>query len=163
MNLWKATGGATVPASMMVARQKQLHIPPHQDYTISEDCNFTPSDIDWPISILGMTGHFHSLGKKFTVDKMRAIVDVKGTRVGDTLIQANIYHNATWSEPPFTSYNPPIQLNKGEFLRYTAEYFNNTDAVVLFGPRVKSQEHCNLFTWFVPAWHNGQTLYDDSN
>jgi len=164
INLWKATTGNTVPASMMVAKKTNIDIPPNSDVTFQKDCKFTQLDnaSDWPIYILGMTGHFHSRGKSFTVDKMQDILDANGVPTGnDSVFQANIYQNAAWNEPPFTSYDPPIQLNLGQYLRYTTEYVNNSSQTFLFGPQVATQEHCNLFSWFVPAWHDGQSIYDN--
>jgi hypothetical protein len=162
VNLWRADPAAsTIPASMMFAKQLTLSLPPGKTTDVSKKCYF-PGVTNYPLYVLGMTGHFHSLGRKFWVDKMKAFVDGSGQVIGDTLLVANVYQSATWTEPPFTVYDPPIQLNQGEFLRYTAEYFNNTDHTVLFGAHVRTQEHCNLFSWFVPAWHNGQTVYDDN-
>jgi hypothetical protein len=160
INLWKATSAATEPASMMFAKQPNLSLPPGKVTDVSKNCYFpgvTPNL--YPLQILGMTGHFHALGKWFRVDKMKALVDANGN-VRDTTLQQGIYQSASWTEPQFTVYDPPIQLNAGEYLSYTAEYFNNTAVTVLFGAHVRTQEHCNLFSWFVPAWNNGETVYD---
>jgi hypothetical protein len=165
INLWKTVDADNVTASMMVAKKTTIVIPPNSDVTFSKDCKFTAVDpASWPIYILGMTGHYHSRGKSFTVDKMQEILDASGVPTGvDTVIQAKIYQNASWSEPPFTSYDPPVQLKLGQYLRYTTEYVNNSGNTFVFGPHVATDEHCNLFSWFVPSWHDGQTVYDNQN
>ncbi|MDP4228986.1 MAG: hypothetical protein Q8916_01115, partial [Bacteroidota bacterium] len=162
INLWKSTAASTTRSSMCFARKKSIKILPNSDVTFSKDCNFSPSDIVRPISVLGMTGHYHSRGKRFWVDKMKGFYDANGNKTGDTLLQANVYQSIAWDEPPFTVYDPPVLLNTGEFLRMSAEYVNNSANTFLFGPHVKTDEHFNLFTWFAPSWHNGQTLYDDN-
>jgi hypothetical protein len=166
INLWKATTSNVVPSSMMVAKKTAIKIQPHSSPTFYKDCRFTPSQLADTIYILGMTGHFHSRGKSFRVDKMRDSVDINGNPTGAVItVQYGIYQNANWSEPPFTSYDPPIMLDRkrGEFIRYTTEYVNNTDYTFNFGPHVATDEHCNLFSWFVPAYNGGQTLYDNVN
>ena len=171
INLWRATSGPVVPASMMFARNVYVKVLPHSTPTFSKDCLFGgTSDFKWPIYILGMTGHFHSRGKTFVVDKMRRVVDANGNVISDSVIAPGIYQSAAWSEPPFITYDTPIKLDKiidnngtvhQEYIRYTAGYVNNSDSTFNFGAYVAKNEHCNLFTWFAPGYHNGQTVYDD--
>lgn len=162
VNLWKDKSGLTPElSSMMFARQTHLKILPNDpDYTITKDC-FFPGVTNYPISILGMTGHFHGLGKKFWADKRKQTFDASGNLLTDTLIQANIYLSSAWNEPPFTVYSTPIVLNPGEYLRYGANYVNMTSNTILFGPHVAKEEHCNLFVWFAPGINYGATVYDD--
>jgi hypothetical protein len=167
INLWKATG-APVVAAMMFARQKNLVIPPKSDYTASKDCKWDNEigNAFWtqPLYLLGMTGHYHSRGKNFWVEKVQDVFDAGGNVTGDSVLQ-EIYRSASWSEPPFTPYATPIklELSKGQFLRYHAEYVNTLSTQIIFGPYVATNEHMNLFVWFYsPAWTNGTTIYDDN-
>lgn len=168
INLWKDNSNA-VPelSSMMFAKQIHLSIPKNDpDYTITKNC-FFPGVTTYPISILGMTGHFHSLGRKFWADKRRATFDVSGNIIADTLIEAHIYQSSTWDEPPFTVYPTPVVLNaypsllQQEYIQYGANYVNPTQNTVLFGPHVGYEEHCNLFVWFAPGYNGGATIYDN--
>jgi hypothetical protein len=164
INLWKPSSGKPlIPASMLVAKKTAIKILPFSEAVFIKDCNFTPLSMSWPIYILAMTGHFHSRGKSFVVDKMCNVYDKNGTHILDSVIERGIYQNASWNEPAFQSYEIPVMLNKGEFLRYTTHYVNNTNCVFNFGPHQRTDEMCNLFAWFVPGWNGGQTLYDNVN
>lgn len=160
INLWKAP--ATVPidkASMCFVIEPAIKILPNSSPTFTKNIMFSPSDITWPISILGMTGHFHSRGKQFMVDKVQGFYDANSNLIRDS-VMTNIYTSIAWSEPLFKVFDTPVQLEKGQFLRMTATYVNNSPYTYIFGAHVKTDEHFNLFTWFTPSWHDGQTLYD---
>ena len=156
INLWKTTSAPVVHGSMMFARKTNLVVAPG-DNTYKKDCYFPGVQSD-SIYLLGMTGHFHSRGKRFWVEERQT------TSTGDSLL-ATIYDSPTWSEPPFSAYSTPIKvkIGKGQFLRYYAEYLNTTGVAIPFGPHVATQEHMNLFVWFAPGWNDGQTVYDDNN
>lgn len=145
-------------ASMMFARNKIIKVEPNKtDQSYSKNCYFQA--IPRPMYILGMTGHFHSRGKQFIVDKMK-LDPVTNER---TVLQEKVYISNAWAEPPFTSYPNPIELKETEYLRYTCIYDNPTSNTYLFGPRVETNEHSNLFAWFTPTYLDGTTLYDDAN
>jgi hypothetical protein len=162
INLWKATSAPVIHGSMMFARKMNLNVEVG-DHTYAKDCKFPGVQSD-SIYLLGMTGHFHSRGKNFWVDKIQEKFDANQNIIGDSVVET-IYRSAAWSEPPFNVYDKPIKvnLNKGEFLRYSAEYINTTGKVIPFGPHVAYEEHMNLFVWFVPGWNDGKTVYDDLN
>lgn len=160
VNVWytKENTANVESASMMFARNKTINIlPMKDDQSFTKNCYFRA--IPRPMYILGMTGHFHSRGKIFTVDKMR-IDSVTGNKV---IVQENIYQSNAWGEPPFTAYATPIKLDAYEYIRYTCIYDNPTTNSYLFGPKVETNEHANLFTWFTPTYLDGTTLYDDAN
>jgi hypothetical protein len=156
INIWYAKGDPSnfEKASMCFARNLKIVVPPNSEVTFSKDCKFNV--IPRPMHILGMTGHFHSRGKSFTIDKMYEDPVTKEVSV----LQENIYKSSSWSEPPFTPYDPPIELKTGEFIRYTCVFNNPTDKTFTFGPKVETNEHMNLFIWFTPSYNDGRTLYD---
>ncbi len=163
VNIWKAKGSApTQSASMLFARKTKIVIPPapvggDTTVTFSKNCFFKAGTLsNAPIYLLGMTGHFHSRGVTFTVDKMK---DSAGQSF---VVQEKIYQSANWGEPPFTPFATPIKIDlpNGEYIRYTCVYKNNTQKGFTFGPNVETNEHMNLFAWFVPSYNNGHTLYD---
>ncbi len=163
VNLWKAPADV-IPerASMLFSIKPVFQILPHSTTTLTKDCRFGTDDIPWPIYLLGMTGHFHSRGKQFIVDKMQGFYDAEGKATGDSII-TNIYKSIAWDEPEFKVFATPIKLEKGQFLRLTGIYVNPTDNTFSFGPHVATEEHFNLFVWFSPSWRNGQTYYDKLN
>jgi hypothetical protein len=156
VNIWKAKGAPSnfERASMCFARNMKIFIPPNSEVVFTKDCKF--NTIPRPMYILGMTGHFHSRGKSFTIDKMYE----DPVTHQETVVEENIYQSSSWSEPPFTPYDPPIELKTGEFIRYKCVYNNPTNQTFVFGPKVDINEHMNLFIWFTPAYLDGRTLYD---
>ena len=163
VNVWKNknTSGGTVTASMLFARKMILLIPaarPDHDTTVtySKNCKFLALIGKFPIYLLGMTGHFHSRGFSFIVDKVK---DSAGVQVA---IQEKIYVSNDWGEPPFTTFVNPIKLDAGEYIRYTCVYKNASANSYTWGPNVETNEHMNLFAWFAPGWNNGATVYDST-
>lgn len=165
INLYYAKDANTTLASMYVGRYVHLQIPAHStDYAYAKVCNF-PADIPRPIYLLGMTGHYHSHGKQFFVDVVHQQHDEFGQLKGiDSIpVQSKIYINSTWDEPPFVAFNTPIKLDTFQTIRWTAVFNNPTDSVINFGGHVLTQEHDNLFAWFIPNWNNGATVRDDAD
>ena len=164
VNLWKSTEAQPAIAAMMFARKPNLVVETG-DHTYSKDCKWGGAQgpyADTTLYILGMTGHFHSRGKSFWVEKRQSYNDIHGNPT-DSLV-ANIYQSITWNEPPFDVYPTPVKVNlgKGEFLRYYSEYVNTTANPIPFGAHVATQEHMNLFVWFTPGLFNAATCYDDA-
>ncbi len=157
VNIWKtkAPQNKIATSSMMFARNRTIDVPPNSEVSFAKDCKFLP--IPRPMYILGMTGHFHGRGKRFVVDKMGY-----DANFNPIVLEEKIYESNDWSEPPFTPYSTPIKLNTNEYIRYTCYYVNNSDKRFKFGPKVETDEHANLFVWFVPSWQNGKTWYDDA-
>ena len=91
-------------------------------------------------TVVAMTGHFHSRGRSFSVNLF------DGARASDEL-----YRSRDWDEPPFTVLASPVKLAANAGLQYTCEFRNGTDAEVVFGPKVETDEHCNLFAYYYPA------------
>ena len=104
------------------------------------------------------------MGTMPRVDILQDTVDSFGDKVTNVL-QYGIYQSSNWDDPAFTTYSEPIEIrrNHGEYIRFVTEYINNTDRTFNFGPHADAEEMCNLFAWFVPAWHDGETLYDNLN
>lgn len=160
VNIWYAKGNPAdyEKSSMMFARNRTIKIEPSMmDQSFSKNCYFAA--VPRPMYILGMTGHFHSRGKQFIVDKMKQDPNT----LERTVIQEKIYISNAWGEPPFTQYADPIKLDVNEYIRYTCVYDNPTTNTYLFGPKVETNEHANLFAWFSPSYLDGDTLYDDAN
>jgi len=145
INWWFSKPG-TVKYHMgaMFAQNRTISLPPQQFSQFSKTVTF-PQDVH----ILAMTGHFHSRGKEFTVDKW------DGTNVNE-----EVYRSQAWGDPPFIIYDQPIDIKAGEGLSYTCEYYNDTDKVIKFGPHVNTDEHANLFVFFYPGLPDDKALYE---
>ena len=127
------------------ANSKAVLLEPHTEATFRNVVDALPTDAH----ILWMTGHFHSLGKSFVVNRM------DGTQMGE-----EVYRSANWDEPPVQFYNPPLEVAAGENLVYTTTHVNGTDNTVKFGPHVETEEHANLFIYYYPAADGGKAVYD---
>lgn len=127
------------------ANNKTVMLQPHTEATFRKVVDALPTDAH----ILWMTGHFHSWGKSFVVNRL------DGDQLGD-----EVYRSADWDEPPVQFYNPPLEVGAGENLVYTTTHRNGTDNPVKFGPHVETEEHANLFIYYYPAADGGKAVYD---
>jgi hypothetical protein len=145
VNWWFAKPG-TVKSTMgaMFAQNRTINLPPHAFSTYTKTVKF-PYDV----TVLAMTGHFHSRGKEFIVNQW------DGTNVNN-----EVYRSLAWGDPPFKIYDQPFGIKAGEGLSYTTTYFNDTDKPIKFGAHVDTEEHSNLFVFFYPAPPDGKALYD---
>jgi hypothetical protein len=102
-----------------------------------------------PITIVAAAGHFHSRGKRFT---MNAYSSTTG-QAGDMF-----YESTAWDEPPFTR-DLNVKIPMGDLIQWTCQY--NTLAAddcgdptknccYTFGGLVETQEHCNAFVYYYP-------------
>ena len=145
INWWFAKPG-TVKHHMgaMFAQNRNISLPPHNFSSFTKKVKF-PHDV----KILAMTGHFHSRGKEFVVNKW------DGTNVNE-----EVYRSLAWGDPPFKIYEEPVDIKAGEGLTYTTTFYNDTDKVIKFGAEVDKDEHANLFVFFYPGLEDGKAIYD---
>jgi len=120
----------------MFANNVNIAIPPRQSREFSTSCRVTQD-----VHVVALTGHFHSRGKAFSVN-----VSPDGAALAD-----EIYRSRDWDEPPFTVLAEPLALKAHGALSYTCAFQNSTDAAIKFGPKVETDEHCNLFAYYFPA------------
>lgn len=151
VNVWFANPAETKgTVGMLFAINKTLSIPPHTDnYVATKSVTFDAGKFPTGTKLFAMTGHFHSRGKRFEV--FRYSGNVKGEK---------LYESATWSEPPFKTYDTPVEIAPGDKLLYECTFANNSDQTITFGPRVETQEHANAFMYFYPGPADGHAFYD---
>lgn len=151
INVWFAKPGATQGhVGMLYAINKMLAIPPHTDnFVATKSVTFPAEKFPNGTKLFAMTGHFHSRGKRFEV--FRYNDNVKGEK---------IYESANWDEPPYKTYDTPVELAPGDKLLYECTFVNNSDQVIPFGPRAETQEHANAFMYFYPGPADGHAFYD---
>ncbi len=127
----------------MFANNMTIKIPPRESRSFSTTCG-----LDKDVSIVALTGHFHSRGRTFSVN---AAPDGKNPA-------EEMYRSRAWAEPPFQVLAAPRVLPAGGSLYYTCDYQNDTDQEIVFGPKVETMEHCNLFAYFYP-WEEDHARY----
>lgn len=150
INLWFARPEEVkTTLGMLFAINQNLAIPPGETTEASKVIDLARLGIKHDVKIVGMTGHFHSRGKAFEINRW------DGQNPGEQL-----YKSENWADPPFKTYEPGLDLRVGEKLRYTSTFVNNTNITIRFGPKVDTQEHSNLFMYFYPGPEDGKALYD---
>ena len=145
VNLEAAADASKITAHMgtMFANNMNVKIPPRESRSFSTQCAVPQN-----VNVVALTGHFHSRGKTFTVN----------TAMDGVTPGAEIYRSRDWAEPPFTVLPTPTQLPAGGSMYYTCNFQNDTDQEIVFGPKVETMEHCNLFAYFYP-WEEDHARY----
>jgi hypothetical protein len=133
----------TAHMGTMFANNVNIHIPPRSSRSFSTTCGLPKA-----VKLAALTGHFHSRGKVFSVNLAPNGADAT----------EEIYRSRAWDEPPFRVLSEPIDIPAGGGLYYTCDFQNRTDLDVKFGPRVDTDEHCNLFAYFYP-WDDDKARY----
>lgn len=155
----------------LFANNRSIMLPPHSPYAATTTCAVphgscamghgacatdancamtTPGDTCTPnpdVHVVGLAGHFHSRGTKFTIRKWDGTSMVPGTG-------AQLYESTSWNHAPFATWSTEADaplLHAGEGFDYTCEFFNDTDTTMVFGPHVETQEHCNVFAYYYPC------------
>jgi hypothetical protein len=145
INLVSAPDPSKITAHMgtMFANNVNIHIPPRESRSFSTTCGLAK-----PVKLVALTGHFHSRGKIFTVN-----LAPDGANPTE-----EIYRSRAWDEPPFRVLAEPRDIPAGGGLFYTCDFQNRSDLDIKFGPRVDTDEHCNLFAYFYP-WEEDKARY----
>ncbi|MCB9733957.1 MAG: hypothetical protein H6745_15275 [Deltaproteobacteria bacterium] len=108
-------------------------IPANGEKTVT---SYTPIPSSW--QILAMTSHTHQLGVLATIAQVSGPSDAT----------PEVLHESTsWSEPPLTTFDPPLVLDKGG-LELTCEFENTTDHPVYFGTGF-NDEMCFMWLYYV--------------
>jgi hypothetical protein len=142
----------------LFATQQNIRIcqsAPNQVY--SGTCRFPASD---RTTITAVNGHFHLRGRNFDIRTWDGLSD---ERPPDS---AMFYESYRWQEPAMsTGLDVPVVAGGG--IWWTCEYqwtppldgcdrvnaydrLQANDCCYTFGPRVESQEHCNVFLYYYP-------------
>lgn len=144
INFWTIPQAqVTANVGLVFASNILINILPHDSLTTTKLVRAIP----WNINVLTLTGHFHSRGKNFWVNRLTS---------GD-----EIYRNQTWDVPPVKIFpGAGYALPGGEQIIYRSQYYNASSDTIHMGPHVENQEHSNLFMTFYPAPPDGKTIYD---
>lgn len=110
-----------------------LDILPHQDTTETWTTAMTPG-----AEVIAMTTHTHQLGIDATLD-VTPDASLPGTRVHESL---------NWSDPPLTTFDPPMVMGPTDLVRLTCVFRNPTDSHVYFGTDF-SDEMCFFWAYYL--------------
>jgi Copper type II ascorbate-dependent monooxygenase, C-terminal domain len=124
----------------MFTVNRRIDLPPNSHgVTFTRDCIFNQNAY-----VFGIYGHFHSRGRKFTVDYMNS----------EGYMMQHLYQSLDWENMQFLelpSQEIPGDGQNGvlvaatEALRFSCTYDNDTNNEIVFGSHADVQEHCNLF------------------
>src|SRR5262245_41496606 len=114
----------------MFANNRGIRIEPQSDASFTTQC-LVPQDA----TFVAAAGHFHSRGIEFDIG---TITNANGDGYNQ------IYVSHSWNSPPWGTFDG-VPVPGGGGLQYTCKFHNTTDQLILFGPHVEYQEHCNVF------------------
>jgi hypothetical protein len=120
-------------AGAFFGQDRDVVVPAHSTATATTRCVFPK-----PVKLLGMTGHYHFRGTRFTA----------GSWDGTTGRQ--FYVSKGYTDPLFERYGER-DAPEVPGLEWTCTYENDTDSTYTFGPFTDRNEHCNLFAFYYPA------------
>jgi hypothetical protein len=126
------------PAGIFALGTMNIDIPAGaRDYTITADCN-----VDKTLNVFAAFPHMHQIGTKITLEHSTT------TAAAATMM----YARDPWvfGDQPMDSL--PVTINKGDYLRASCSYDNNTGVDVKFGEHT-SNEMCYLVLFYTPFDH----------
>ncbi len=132
---------ALTPADMLFWGNANIHIPAHTQ----ADVHFYHRP--WSgVRIFGLTSHTHSHGTLATIN-------VATNATTDSSMSVNVrevHRSLSWSDPPLTMFDPPMQLESGQGLHLQCHYNNTTDQQINFGESF-NDEMCFMWAYYYPA------------
>lgn len=100
---------------------------------------FTPAGTaQKPLKVFALTSHTHSLGVDSTIERVANAAAATSTP---------LHQSVNWSEPPLTTFDPPLDFTGSDGLRLRCKYTNTTDHVVTFGTRAED-EMCFMWLYY---------------
>lgn len=121
-------------AQSFLFSDNDLFLPPHQTTTYKGRIE----PYQTATQLLMLTSHMHKRGKLFRIYKDGGMDDGK-----------LLYESSHWNAPKVVTFDPPLQLNKGETLRYEVTYENETSSPITFG-FTSEDEMCVIVGYHVP-------------
>jgi len=130
---WRATAtdpaAVTDTAGMMFYSNFDLQVPPGRSVA-TQHCT-----LPYARTLLGATGHMHRRGVAFDAATDDAV----------------LYHASSWTEPPLTAFDPPLELPKGARVTWSCTYENPDATTYVFGPSATDNEMCIFAAIYYPA------------
>jgi hypothetical protein len=169
VNLWQRDAAQVEHwANVVTAVYNNIHLAPGASMQVTQHCTLpvdtaetAPQNRIHPVHILALTGDFHRAGRQYGVRHFH--LDQTGgcpPTCPGTEDDPVYYSNQDGMNPPFQTFSSGSepQLPNADGFSFTCAYQNDSAETVSFGPRVLTQEHCNMFVYFWPAPMDGMTL-----
>ncbi len=122
------TDAPTTVAQNLIWSNTQFSLPAYKTTTVHTTLPAAPSDAD----IYMLTSHMHRRGRNFRIY-------LKGGPDDGKLV----YESSDWHLPVVKTFDPPLRVLKGNTLRAETDYYNESDAMVSYGP-TSEDEMCIL-------------------
>jgi hypothetical protein len=122
---------------VMFGVNKQVAMQPGDRKTLKQWCPLPSGS-----RLVAMMGHFHTLGRRYSVS-MRPRDQIDGGSV--------IYDGLDENTLVFQSWPTPLPVPSGSGLDFTCEFQNFRNHPISWGADTETQEHCNLATYYFPA------------
>jgi hypothetical protein len=143
VELYTNTNPATITdhANLTFMGNAQISIPAGR--TCELPCGGTPTPTFHALSagtkVFGVTTHEHHLGIDAWVE-LTTGANVSGTMLVD---------NPDWNNPLLKLFDPPLEIQAGQGLRFNCKYQNDTNATVSFGESA-TEEMCFIWAYYYP-------------
>ena len=121
-------------AGAIFGQDRDVLVPPGTTSNVTTRCVFPQ-----PVKLLGITGHYHFRGVRFTA------AGWDGVQTGTELYRQDGYLEPAFRR--FTTANAP----EVHGIEWTCSYENPTSETYKFGPFTEENEHCNLFAFYYPT------------
>lgn len=158
VNFYRTAAASPVELGTFFATQQSIRIcQSNPNPTYAGACSF-PSGQTFRIT--AANGHFHSRGKKFQMFAW------DGITVATPPLSDRFYLSTSWDDPPMTT-GLDVAVPDGGGVWWTCEYVwrepsvgcdalneldtsGANDCCYVFGPKVETGEHCNVFVYYWP-------------
>ena len=99
------------------------------------------------IRIFGLTSHTHHFGVLSTISQANNATPANHAAANDV---RELHRSTNWSDPPFTTFDPPLTLPSGDGLHLVCNDNNTSANRVGFGESF-NEEMCFLWAYYYPA------------
>lgn len=167
INFHRTTNPAPIEMGTLFATQQSIRVcQSNPNPTYAGTCSF-PSGQSFHIA--AANGHFHSRGKEFQTFSW------DGVTVQTPPDADRFYRSTSWDDPPMTT-GLDVVIPDGGGIWWTCEYVwqepsegcgaldaldtsGANDCCYIFGPKVESGEHCNVFAYYWPKSQSAGDIF----
>lgn len=125
-----------IEAKNIFTGSTNITVPAHADSESS--AYFMPMAGRGMRHVFGLTSHTHRLGVRSTIERVASANAPSATP---------LHESSSWSEPPLTFFDPPLQFDGSDGLRLICRYHNDTDQAVHFGVEAQD-EMCFMWLYY---------------
>jgi hypothetical protein len=126
-------------ASFLFIGTTNVSIPPNSTWSTNQQYFQVPSNYN-SSNFWAITGHEHHLGTKVQIWSATSSSDPGSL----------VYTSTSWSDPPVTTFSPPIRVPAGGGFKFQCDYDNTTSQTVSFGESANN-EMCFFWSYYWPS------------